>query len=228
MNKNIILTWKNDDVPSYVIQKWKNLNPDFNIFFFNDDEIIKFLTEEYNESYSTFFKDIKFGRYKADFFRYCYLFKYGGYYFDIDIEPILPIREIVDDGIEFDPLNNAINYCTVLAMTEKHIFQAVLFSDANNPILKMCIDDMLYYGSNIGIDPPDIPPFDGHPTRCMYDNVLKYTNQKVLNEGVVSGGDQNILLGKEIKVDGRIVVRINGKIFGYSRYANYNRANGFN
>ena len=225
MDKNIILTWKNNDVPSYVIQKWKDLNPDFDIIFFSDDEIIKFLAEEYNESYSTFFSNIKFGRYKADFFRYCYLFKRGGYYFDIDIEPILPIREIIGYKNELDP--DRINYCTVLSVMEQHIFQAVLFSDASSPILKMCIDDMLYYGSNIGIDPPDTYPFDGHPTRCMYDNVLKYTNQKVLNEGVVNSGDQNILLGKEIKIDNRIAVRIRGKIFGYSRYANYNRANGF-
>ena len=34
--------------------------------------------------------------YKADFFRYCYLYKYGGYYFDIDIEPVLSITEIID------------------------------------------------------------------------------------------------------------------------------------
>lgn len=213
--KNIILTWKDSNLPKYIIKKWKDLNPNFNIKFFNDNKIIEFLTQEYDITYVDFFKNIKFGCFKADFFRYCYLYKYGGYYFDIDIEPILPIKEIIDYKV---------NYVTILSKFDGHIFQAVLVVNKNNPIIKMCIDDMLYYGSNIGIDPPNTHP---HPTKCMYNNIVKYTEKQLLKEGIINGNNQNILLGKEVKHYHRIAIRLNNKIFGYSKYTNYSRENGF-
>ena len=216
--KDIILTWKNYNVPDHIIQKWQDLNPDFNIIFFDDNNIIEFLKKEYDDTYVNFFKCIKFGMYKADFFRYCYLYKYGGYYFDIDIEPMLSIKEIIDYKT---------NYCSVLYMINKHIFQDVLSANKHNPIIKMCIDDMLYYGPNIGIDPPNKPPYNGHPTKCMYDNIVKYTGKQVLNKGIININDYNILLGKEFKYNNRIAIKINDKIFGYSRYNNYKRDIGF-
>ena len=216
--KDIILTWKNSNVPDHIIQKWKDLNPDFNIKFFDDNQIIEFLKKEYDDTYVHFFKCIKFGMYKADFFRYCYLYKYGGYYFDIDIEPILSIKEIIDYKT---------NYCSVLSIMNGHIFQAVLSANKNNPIIKMCINDMLYYGSNIGIDPPNKAPYNGHPTKCMYDNIVKYTGKQVLNEGIININDENILLGKEFNYNNRIAIKFNDKIFGYSRYDNYKRDIGF-
>jgi mannosyltransferase OCH1-like enzyme len=216
--KDIILTWKNYNVPDHILQKWQDLNPDFNIKFFDDNNIIEFLKEEYDDTYVIFFKCLKFGMYKADFFRYCYLYKYGGYYFDIDIEPVLSITEIIDYKI---------NYCSVLSMINEHIFQAVLCTNKHNPIIKLCIDDMLYYGSNIGIDPPNKPPYNGHPTKCMYDNIVKYTGKKVLKEGIININNENILLGKEFNHNNRIAIRLNDKIFGYSRYENYKRDIGF-
>ena len=72
---NIILTWKNNNIPENIFQKWRNLNPTYNLIFYTDDDIIKFLDEHYNSEYSVFFKKIPFGRYKADFFRLCYLYK---------------------------------------------------------------------------------------------------------------------------------------------------------
>ena len=218
--KNIILTWKNSyEIPNYVINKWKILNPEFTIKFFDDEQIIKFLKKEYNDNYIVFFNNIKFGRYKSDFFRYCYLYKYGGYYFDIDIEPILPINNIIDIKA---------NYITMLSNYVKgHITQSILIVKKNNPIIKMCIDDMLYYGSNIGIDPPDKYPFTGHPTKCMYDNMVKYTGREELLEGIIESKHQYIVLGREYKYNNRDTIKINNKLFGYSRYLDYDREKGF-
>ena len=218
--KNIILTWKNSyEIPNYVINKWKILNPEFTIKFFDDEQIIKFFKKEYNDNYILFFNNIKFGRYKSDFFRYCYLYKYGGYYFDIDIEPILPINNIIDIKA---------NYITILSNYVKgHIYQGILIVKKNDSIIKMCIDDMLYYGSNIGIDPPDKYPFTGHPTKCMYDNIVKYTEHEELLEGTIETKNQYIVLGRECKYNNRDAIKINNKLFGYSRYLNYEREKGF-
>ena len=219
--KNIILVWIQgiNKIPNFIIDKWKILNPEFTIKFFDDEQIINFLKKEYNNNYVVFFNNIKFGRYKSDFFRYCYLYKYGGYYFDIDIEPILPINNIVDTKA---------NYITMLSNYVKgHITQSILIVKKNNPIIKMCINDMLYYGSNIGIDPPDKYPFTGHPTKCMYDNMVKYTEHEELLEGTIETKNQYIVLGREYKYNNRDAIKINNKLFGYSRYLNYEREKGF-
>ena len=217
---DIILTWKDDTIPNYVINKWGNLNENYNILFFNDNDIISFLKTNYDDSYAEFFSKIPFGRYKADFFRLCYLYKKGGCYVDIDIEPLLPIDDILNK-------KENITFLSVLAYNSGHIFQAVLFSAPNNPIIKMCIDSMLFYGSNIGIDPEDKPPFTGHPTKCMYDNIYKILDSDI-KYGYNTYNNECILLGKEIISEGRFATIFpEKKIFGYSRYANYDREGGF-
>lgn len=217
---NIILTWKNNNVPAHVIEKWRELNPNYNVLFFTDEDIMIFLEMNYGLDYAVFFSKIPFGRYKSDFFRLCYLYKNGGCYVDIDIEPLLPIDEILNK-------NDNITLLSVLSLGEGHIFQAILFSEPNNVVIKMCIESMLFYGSNIGIDPKDEYPFTGHPTKCMYDNISIFLNGNV-KEGLNSFKDNRIILGKETFIHDRIVTIFPGnKHFAYSRYTNYNRDYGF-
>jgi len=111
---------------------------------------------------------------------------------------------------------------------EGHIFQAILFSSPNNPIIKMCIDSMLQYGSNIGIDPKDEPPYIGHPTKCMYDNIKLLNNNNDIHDGIHMINDQLVLLAEEKIINGRIMdVFLKDKLFSYSRYNNYDREKGF-
>ena len=37
---------------------------------------------------------------------------------------------------------------------------------------------MLKYGYNIGVDPPDVFPFTGHPTKCIYENLEVFLGKK--------------------------------------------------
>ncbi len=91
----IILTWKDHRVPEYVFDNIKNLNPDKEIVFFEDKDCRKFLKEEYGDSFVKHFDEEKSGCFKADFFRYAYLYKNGGHYTDIDIEYQVPISEVL-------------------------------------------------------------------------------------------------------------------------------------
>ena len=75
---NIIVTWKDSNIPSYVIANIKKLNPDKEILFFTDEDVVKFISEEYDSSYVDFFHSVKRGCSKADFFRYCLIYKEGG------------------------------------------------------------------------------------------------------------------------------------------------------
>jgi mannosyltransferase OCH1-like enzyme len=218
--KNIILTWKNKNIPDTVFEKWRNLNKHYTVTFFTDEDIIAFLKKEYSEKFSNFFVRIPFGKYKADFFRLCYLYKYGGCYVDIDIEPILPIDDILS-------IHKDITFLSILSLMKGHIFQAVLFAVPKNPIILKCILSMIHYGCNIGIDPVDAPPYTGHPTKCTYENISEFTNIEELKEGVIVHNSETILLGIEKYVDTREGIFFKDIMFGYSRYTNYNQQHGF-
>jgi mannosyltransferase OCH1-like enzyme len=213
--KHIILTWKDRSIPQAIVDRWKTLNPTYTILFFTDEDIIHFLNTHYGIGYSDFFRRIPFGRYKADFFRYCYLYQCGGFYVDIDIEPVCSIDEVIPESFSFLTIVS----CNFL----RQIYQAVLFSEAKHPILNKCIASMFFYGSNIGIDPPDIYPYKGHPTVCMYENICKYLNKDSLQEGVYG----SIVFGTEYPIGERDGTFIQGKMFAYNRYLNYNRDHGF-
>jgi mannosyltransferase OCH1-like enzyme len=67
-----------------ILTKWKLLNPNFNILYFSDLDVETFFKET---PYYDTFKKMKNGVAIADFFRMCYINTYGGFWFDIDLEP---------------------------------------------------------------------------------------------------------------------------------------------
>jgi mannosyltransferase OCH1-like enzyme len=68
-----------------IINKWQTLNPDFKVLYFSDNDIDIFFN---NHIQNKIYKKLRNGVAKADFFRICYINTYGGYWFDIDLEPI--------------------------------------------------------------------------------------------------------------------------------------------
>ncbi len=220
MNKyipnNIILTWKDVSIPDYIIKNIAKLNPDKHIHFFTDEQIINFLQKDYGNKYIDFFHTIKHGYNKGDFFRYCYLYKYGGYYCDIDIEHILPIDEYVDNNTNF--------FSVISCLTYGHIFQALLYTEPNHPIIKKCIDDMFHFGPNPSIS----PQYVGHTTTCMFNNIQQYTGLKLAHGYFLDQNDKKIQIGQEINKDNRQICIYNKLPIAFSRYINYTRENGFN
>jgi mannosyltransferase OCH1-like enzyme len=210
----ILLTWKDSNLPSYVIDNIKKVNPNTDIVFFDDSGIKEFLNNHYGSEYVDFFNTIKLGYNKGDFFRYCYLYKYGGYYFDIDIEHVLPISEIIEKDTSF--------FSIISALSRGHIFQAILFSEPNNEIIKNCIDDMFKFGPN----PPITPSYIGHTTTCMFNNIYSFLGT-IPNEGEFVKNNMKICLGRERMYNNRYICTYKNKLIAFSRYKNYNREMGF-
>lgn len=132
--KNIYMCCKDKSlVPSKVVNTWKKLNPDYDVHLYDDKECYDFINTQFGLNYAEFFKDIPSGPIKADFWRLCVLFINGGVYADIDLEPLVPLSEIIAEDACF---------CTVLNFQVIHIFQAFIFSTKHNAILKLCIDFM--------------------------------------------------------------------------------------
>ena len=76
---------------------WKKLNPEYSISLSDNQDCERFLLEEFGNLHLEIFKFIPDGPIKADFWRVCALYKYGGIYSDIDNEPILPISQFLED-----------------------------------------------------------------------------------------------------------------------------------
>ena len=67
-----------------ILNDWKKLNSNFDIKYFSDNDVYNFFK---NTKYFDTYKKLKNGVAIADFFRICYIYENGGYWFDIDIQP---------------------------------------------------------------------------------------------------------------------------------------------
>jgi mannosyltransferase OCH1-like enzyme len=131
--KVIYITHKNIETIRPYSQKWAELNPDYTIELYDNERCIEFLTREYTQTHVDIFNFINDGPIKADFWRVCILYKYGGIYADADIVPLVPLSEYIKPNIEFatciSRYNNQNNYNPHFIMSLK-----------DNPRLKRCIE----------------------------------------------------------------------------------------
>ena len=128
--KVIYLCYKTKDIPPQIIESWKKLNPDYEVKIFDNQDCEKFLLENYGQKYVDIFNYIKDGPIKGCFFRICVLNKNGGVYSDIDVEPLVPIKEFIEDEVKFATCNSM-----NAGMLNPHF----IYSIPNNPVLKRCL-----------------------------------------------------------------------------------------
>lgn len=100
--KKIYITNKKITNNLNIIKKeWEKLNPEYIVELYDDKRCLEFLNEYFGNKLCDIFNYIKDGPIKADFFRVCLLYIYGGVYVDADIKPISPLKNYVDDDVEF-------------------------------------------------------------------------------------------------------------------------------
>jgi|694.fasta_scaffold01837_8 hypothetical protein len=95
--KIIIQTWKTAEIPEKykkMVNSLRSLNPDFEYKFFSDEDIEFFIKSNYPDYYMTYDRlPIKIQ--KIDFFRYIAIYHYGGFYFDLDMNGLEPLDNLV-------------------------------------------------------------------------------------------------------------------------------------
>ena len=134
--KSLFLTYKNfSSVPKRVFDNLKALAPDWNIYFFDDDACLSFLDTTYGDQVLQRYASLRKGAHRADLFRYCVLYRFGGMYADIKVEFKKPLDEWVAraGGRNF----------TVLSKIPKTIFQGIVYCDKQSPVILQCISHML-------------------------------------------------------------------------------------
>jgi mannosyltransferase OCH1-like enzyme len=146
--KIIIQTWKDNDIPEKYhndIKSLKQSNPDYQFIFFTDEDIDKFIKDNYPEYYETYNKlPVKIQ--KIDFFRYLAVYHYGGFYFDLDISG----HQSLDNLLLFDcifPIDNHIKNCDwprFNKLCEKGVYillgQYAFGAKPKNDFLKLLVD----------------------------------------------------------------------------------------
>jgi mannosyltransferase OCH1-like enzyme len=126
-----------DNIVQTILTKWKILNPEHNILYFSDSDINDFFKET---NYYDLYKKMKNGVAIADFFRINYINKYGGYWFDIDIEPFKFIPPHIGNVHLFDCGFGNISYMFIGGKPNQKLFydtiKQVVKNINNNIVMK--------------------------------------------------------------------------------------------
>lgn len=135
--KQIFQTFKTKKLPlitRYHIWNMKRKNPEYRYFFYDDQDIEKFITEEFPPEYIENYRKLAIGASKADFFRYAVLYKKGGIYLDIDSGIIKPFKQLIQEDDE------------AVISVERHenlYVQWALIFNKNHPFLKKTLELMI-------------------------------------------------------------------------------------
>jgi len=138
--KKIFQTYKNKkNIPKIVFDNIDKYAKSYEYNFYNDEDCEGFLKKYFIPEIFKKFKSMKKGAHKADLFRYCVLYLYGGIYIDIKTELIKPIENI---------FNKNYNFYTVLSTNSGSIYQGVIASFPFNDIFKRSINFILETKNN--------------------------------------------------------------------------------
>lgn len=138
--------WK---IPPFIFQTWKSntVSPEmaealgsfksqegYTHVFWTDEYCYAFLLKEFGERYANAYKILVPGAYRADFWRYCILLKFGGVYSDAKSTLLRPLNEIIRPDDELVIVKDVPGTC---------ILNGFIACIPNHPMLKIVIDMML-------------------------------------------------------------------------------------
>jgi mannosyltransferase OCH1-like enzyme len=101
--RNIIQTYKNNDIHNFIYNNIMNLlsiNQDFNYYFITDDIGIDLIKTHFDEHTLEAFNRLNLGASKGDFLRYISIYVYGCVYLDLDSNINISLSSFIDSNIE--------------------------------------------------------------------------------------------------------------------------------
>ena len=145
-------------------KKWLDLNPNYQVRWYTDKQCELFIKDFSTRIYNVY-KIIKPGAFKADIWRLCILYKYGGVYVDAHTTPFKPMSYIMKYI-----RNQEHNFISVLDCKQsgRGIHNGFMITSQQHPFLKQCIDDIVEIIEN----------------RSYTDNVLAVTGPLCLSRSV--------------------------------------------
>jgi len=139
VDKNIIQTYKDDSIPYYVKHNLKKRNKNWNYVFFDDEKVKNFMEKEFGKEILEVLNSFEKGCHKADLFRACWLYRYGGVYIDIDTE----ITQDLDTVLEMSGKELFSMPCTIEKYYKKRLLNSFIICNKGNPLMKKCIENIV-------------------------------------------------------------------------------------
>ena len=170
--KRIYFTYHDlNKIPPHILNDIYKYCHDYEIFIFNDDMCIEFLNEYYGQDAVNIFNNMRIGAYKSDFWRYCILFIFGGYYFDIKTIFIKHIQSI------FTQANINKTWYTVIGKNMNSIYNGIIATPPFNPCLWDAI--LFIYKNSISM-----PINYGIYVNELYNIIKRYNITKKVHIGL--------------------------------------------
>ena len=149
--KVIYQTWTTKDLPPKMaecVDRLKKSNPDFKYELYDNSGCREFIKNEFDKDVLDAYDNLIPGAFKADLWRYCVLYKRGGFYVDIKFQ--------CEPGFSFDPKQpnfyvREYNHKGT-GLYDHIVYTGVIGSRPNNPIFMKCIRQIVenvknkYYG----------------------------------------------------------------------------------
>ena len=135
IEKNIFQTHKSisyiNSKPKLIkcIKSWIINTNEFNYFFYNNQMCDDFIKNNFDENVYKAYSILPIPVMKADLWRYCIIYKYGGIYSDTDTICKINPNIFINDSL-----------LTITPENETHLCQWTFSAPANSPILKSIID----------------------------------------------------------------------------------------
>ena len=142
--RNIFQTWETRNISielNLLCQTWRENNKKYTYFLFDDNERKEFIKKHFDEKiYKSYCKIIP-GAFKADLWRYCVLYIYGGIFVDLDTICYNSIDILLDEHIEFMTAVD-LNNCHFIGTY--NLTNGFIASIPKHPVLLNCIERIVY------------------------------------------------------------------------------------
>jgi mannosyltransferase OCH1-like enzyme len=135
---NIFMTWKTKNLTPEMqtsIDIVKKASPEFNIYIYDNEDCRNFLKKYFIKDVLESFDNLKPGAFKADLWRYCVLYYYGGIYQDIKYQP--------NEDFKYISLSDKEYFVKDRPSYGNGIYNALLVCKPKNLILYKCIKKII-------------------------------------------------------------------------------------
>ena len=129
------------------VSSLKGLNPEYEYIFFDKIQRRDFIKENFNNNVLEAYDILVPNAFKVDLFRYCYLYKNGGCYFDFKVICRVPLRDIIKPEDDFLV---CVDYERSNSLNRKvgtsYLNSVIMSAPGNQQLLKLintCVDNIL-------------------------------------------------------------------------------------
>ena len=196
------------------IYTFQELNPEYKYLFFDDKRCREYIKKKFDKYILNYYDKLIPGAFKADFFRYCFLYNEGGCYFDCKSILKIKLRDIIKEDDD------------LLLCKDHHktgIYNAVILSSKKNDLFINCINKIINKINNFD----DIYNINNKVEFNKLENILSLTGPDLLYEAYneIINHKEFIKMNHIIKGNHsnykNLLIEYNNNIFLYKSYKNY-------